>query len=155
MAIEPREVEQLRLAAMGERDVPTRNGLQVVCRYITEQAGQIERPQTRLKEVIDETHAAEDAFAEQAAENERLREGRDTATRMMRVRDGRITSLESDNERLREIINHSGAIQRKMNRDVLVALGESCSTNPDEFYIPPVTLARRAKRAEQENTRTS
>lgn len=50
-------------------------------------------------------------------------------------------------EGLREKINHSGAVKRKINRDVLEELHEM-SGNPDEHYIPPATLAKRAVKAE-------
>ena len=60
---EPREVEQLRLAAMGEHDVPMRNELQVVCRYITEQAETIDRVHTVLRMSRNE-HARTSKIAE-------------------------------------------------------------------------------------------
>ncbi len=47
-------------------------------------------------------------------------------------------------------LNHSGAVKRKINREVLAELHEMSPTNPNEHYIPPVTLARRAAKAEAE-----
>ena len=50
-------------------------------------------------------------------------------------------------QRLQGIVNQAGIIERKKNRDVLRALRQM-SGNPDEHYIPPVTLAKRTREAE-------
>ena len=59
-------------------------------------------------------------------------------------------ALMAEVERLRGAINHSGHLQRKRNVAVLATLGETIPTNPEECYIPPETLAKRAFNAETE-----
>ena len=59
----------------------------------------------------------------------------------------RLANRNDEIKRLQGVLNQVGVIQRKKNRDVLLALGQM-SGNPNEHYIPPVTLAKRTREAE-------
>lgn len=68
-------------------------------------------------------------------------------------KDSDISTLTAERDDLLQKLNHSAVVQRKINVDVLKALNETSPTNPEEHYIPPVTMAVRVRTLTTENKR--